>query len=79
MITFEDVTRLVAHLPEIAESTSYRTQALKVRARPSAGCLGRANTTDTTCTTSRGSGVLRAREKPFLIEANGGWLFTTPH
>jgi hypothetical protein len=80
MATFDDVRRLGAELPEVEESTSYGTPALKVRGKLVCRMWGdreyeRNGVADT--------GVLvvfcDVEAKPALIESSGGVLFSTPH
>jgi hypothetical protein len=80
MTTFADVKRLTSHLPEVTESTSYGTSSLKVRGKSFCRLWGereyeRYAVHDTEVLVV----FCDLDEKPFLIEAGGGALFTTPH
>ena len=80
MTTFEDARRLVAHLPEVTESTSYGTASLTVRGRSFCRLWGereyaRYGVFDTEVLVV----FCDVDEKPLLIEMSEGTLFTTPH
>jgi len=77
---FEDAKRLTADLPEVAESTSYRTPALKVRG--SAFCRmwnSQEHDRDQVHDTEVLVVFCDPNEKAALIESAGGVLFSTPH
>ena len=79
-ITFEDIKRLVAHLPEVTESTSYGTPSLKVKGKSFCRMWGerehdRYDVNDTEVLVV----FCELDEKPHLIEMGGGSLFSTPH
>ena len=80
MTSFEDVKSLVAHLPEVTESTSYGTPSLKVRGKSFCRMWGereydRYEVHDTEVLVV----FCELDEKPHLIAASEGSLFTTPH
>jgi hypothetical protein len=80
MTSFEDVKSLVAHLPEVTESTSYGTPSLKVRGKSFCRMWGereydRYEVHDTEVLVV----FCELDEKPHLIETSEGTLFTTPH
>jgi hypothetical protein len=80
MSTFEDVKALAAHLPEVTESTSYGTPALKVRGKGFCRMWGAREYERYAVDDSEVLVVFcEVEEKPFLIEMSGGSLFTTPH
>jgi hypothetical protein len=79
-VTFDDVTRLTAHLAEVEVSTSYGTPALKVRGRSFCRMWGDSE--------HRRDGIDDTEVlvvfcdlawKESLIESSGGVLFTTSH
>jgi len=80
MTTFEDVKGLVAHLPEVTESTSYGTPSLEVRGKNFCRMGGER---EHDRFGGHDSEVLvvfcELDEKPLLIETGGGALFSTPH
>ncbi len=80
MTRFEDLKALVAHLPEVTESTSYGTPSLKVRGKSFCRMWGereydRNDVHDTEVLVV----FCELDEKPFLLEASEGALFSTPH
>ena len=80
MTTFEDAKRLVGHLPEVTESTSYGTPSLKVRGKSFCRLWGdreyeRYGVHDTEVLVV----FCDVDEKPLLIEMGEGALFTTSH
>ena len=80
MFTFDDVTRLVSHLPEVTRSTSYGTPALKVRGKSFCRMWGereyeRYGVHDTEVLVV----FCVLDEKPHLMAGSGGSLFSTPH
>jgi hypothetical protein len=80
VITFDDVTRLVSHLPEVTRSTSYGTPSLKVRGKSFCRMWGepeydRYGVHDTEVLVV----FCALDEKPHLIAGSGGSLFSTPH
>ncbi|HVB71740.1 MAG TPA: MmcQ/YjbR family DNA-binding protein [Acidimicrobiales bacterium] len=80
MATFDDVIRLTAHLPEVTESTSFATPALKVRGKAFCRLWGER---DQKKADVGGADVLVVfcdiDEKQFLLAENEGAVFTAPH
>jgi hypothetical protein len=77
---FDEVKALVAHLREVTESTSYGTPSLKVRGKSFCRMWGereydRYDVHDTEVLVV----FCELDEKPFLLEASDGALFSTPH
>ena len=80
MTGFDKVKALAAHLPEVAESTSYGTPALKVRGKSFCRMWGeREYRRDAVDDTEVLVVFCEVDEKPFLLATSGGALFTTPH
>jgi len=80
MTGFDKVKALAAHLPEVAESTSYGTPALKVRGKSFCRMWGEHEYwRDAVHDTEVLVVFCEVDEKPFLLETSGGALFTTPH
>lgn len=80
MATFEDVKRAVADLPEVTESTSYGTPAMKVRAKSFCRMWSeREHDRDGVHDTEVLVVFCDVDEKAVLIESSGGVLFSTPH
>lgn len=78
--TFADVKRLTVHLPEVEESTSYGTPALKVRGRTFCRLWGeREHRRDGVHDTEVLVVLCDLEWKDALIESSGGVLFSTPH
>ena len=78
--TFEDVKRLAAGLPEVAESTSYGTPALNVRGRSFCRMWGvREHNRDAMDDTEVLVVFCDSAWKGTLIDNSGGVLFSTPH
>lgn len=78
--TFDDVKRLAANLPEVEESTSYGTPALKVRGRSFCRMWGeREHTRDAVHDTAVLVVYCDPAWKETLIESSDGVLFSTPH
>jgi hypothetical protein len=78
--TFDDVVRLTADLPEVEQSTSYGTPALKVRGRGFCRMWGaREHNRDGVHDTLVLVVFCDHAWKDTLIESSGGVLFTTPH
>lgn len=80
MVTFDGAKELVAHLPEVTESTSYGTPSLKVRGKSFCRLWGpreyqRYGIFDTEVLVV----FCDVDEKPLLIEMSEGALFTTSH
>ena len=78
--TFDDIKDLVAHLRGVEESTSYGTPSLKVRGKSFCRMWGereydRYGVDDTEVLVV----FCELDEKPHLIAASGGALFSTPH
>ncbi len=69
-MTWEDVVRIGIDLPEVEVGSAYGTPALRVRG-------------EFMCRVREDGETLAIRcdpdERPFLIEANAGVLFVTPH
>jgi hypothetical protein len=69
-VTWDDVVRIGLELPEVEVGTAYGTPALRVRG-------------SFMCRVREDGETLAIRcdldERPFLIEANEGVLFVTPH
>jgi hypothetical protein len=79
-ITFGDCRELVAHLPEVAESTSYGTPSLKVRGKSFCRMWGereydRYDVHDTEVLVV----FCELDEKSHLLAMGKGALFSTPH
>jgi len=70
MLSWDDILELVHDLPEIEDTTSYGTPALKVRGKFMARLRDEGAVLVVRCDLD---------EKPFLLEANPSTLFTTPH
>ena len=70
MISWEDVLELAGELPEVEETTSYGTPALKVKGKFMARLRDEGRVLVMRCDLD---------EKPFLLEASAETLFTTPH
>ncbi|MFD4401643.1 MmcQ/YjbR family DNA-binding protein [Nocardia sp. NPDC058499] len=70
-LTWENVVRLASELPEVAESTSYRTPALKVSGKSFARLR----------TQAEGGLALRCEmtEKEALLASGDPAFYTTPH
>ena len=68
-ITWDQVVALASDLPEVAESTSYGTPALKVAGK----LMGRLRTE------SDGSFALKTSDKEALVAGDDPAYFTTPH
>lgn len=80
MATFQDVKRAAADLPEVAESTSYGTAALKVRGKSFCRMWGdREHQRDRVDDTEVLVVYVDVDEKDALIDASDGVLFSTPH
>ncbi len=80
MVTFADVERLGAELPEVTVSTSYGTPALKVREKSFCRMWSqREHDRDDVHGTEVLVLMCDVNEKPHLIEADPGVLFSTPH
>lgn len=80
MVTFADAKVLVAHLPEVSESTSYGTPALKVRGKSFCRLWGEREYDRNDVHDTEVLVVFCALdEKPFLIEMGGGAVFGTSH
>jgi hypothetical protein len=80
MVTFEDGTGLVPHLPEVTESTSYGTPSLTVLDRSFCRTWGERGYDRFDVHDSEVLVVFcEFDEKPFLVETGGGALFSTPH
>lgn len=80
MATFQDVKRAAADLPEVAESTSYGTAALKVRGKSFCRMWGdREHKRDRVDDTEVLVVYVDVDEKDALIDASDGVLFSTPH
>jgi hypothetical protein len=78
--TFADVKRLAAHLPEVEESTSYRTPALKVRGKSFCRLWGESeHRRDDVHDTEVLVVFCDLAWKESLIESSDGVLFTTSH
>ena len=78
--TFADVRRLTAHLPEVEESTSYGTPALKVRGRSFCRLWGEREYRRDGLHDSEVLVVLcDPALKAVAIESSAGVLFSTPH
>ena len=80
MITFDVVKALAARFPEVAESTSYGTPALKVAGKSFCRMWGqREHDRNDVHDTEVLVVFCELDEKPFLPESGGAALFTTPH
>jgi hypothetical protein len=80
MPTFEDAKRLVTDLPEVTETTSYGTPALAVRGKSFCRMWSeREHNRDGVHDTEVLVVFCDREEKPALIAASGGVLFSTPH
>jgi hypothetical protein len=80
MATFDDVSRLTADLPEVAEATSLGTPALAVRGKSFCRLWSvREHARDGVRDTEVLVVFCDLEEKPALIESSGGALFSTPH
>jgi hypothetical protein len=80
MATFDDVRQLVADLPEVTESTSYGTPALKVRGKGFCRLwAAREHNRDGVHDTEVLVVFCALEEKATLIESSRGVLFSTPH
>jgi hypothetical protein len=78
--TFADAVRLTAHLPDVEESTSYGTPALKVRGRSFCRMWSkREHDRDGVHDTDVLVVFCDPDWKPVLIESSAGVLFSTPH
>ncbi len=70
MLTWDDVRRLALELPEVEETTSYRSPAVAVRGKTFAGV-------------SRHEGAIWARcdrdERPLIVASNPALYRLTPH
>ena len=80
MTGFDEVKALVAHLREVTESTSYGTPSLQVRGKTFCRMwrereYDRYDVDDTEVLVV----FCELDEKPFLLEASDGALFSTPH
>jgi hypothetical protein len=69
-MTWDDVVALAETLPEVAAGTAYGTPALRVRRAFMCRLREDGETLAIRCD---------FEERPFLIEANDGILFVTPH
>lgn len=69
-LTWGDVVRLAAALPEVVEGTAYGTPALRVRKAFMCRLREDGETLAVRCD---------PEERPFLIDAHPGVLFVTPH
>ena len=80
MATFADVKRLAGDLPEVTESTSYGTPALKVRGKSFCRMWSpREHARDGVHDTDVLVVFCDLEGKSSLIESAGGVLFSTPH
>jgi hypothetical protein len=80
VITFDDLLDLTAHLPDVTESTSYGTPALKVRGKSFCRLWSeREYERDRVHDTEVLVVFCDVDEKRALIEMSGGSLFTTAH
>ena len=80
MLTFADVVRLSERLPEVQESTSYGTPALKVRDRSFCRLWGEREHARYGVGDSEVLVVFCELEwKQTLLDGAAGVLFTTPH
>ena len=80
MATFEDVRRLGGELPEVAESTSYGTPALKVRKKLVCRMWGeREHNRDSVHDTEVMVVFCELEMKSVLLENHPDVLFTVPH
>lgn len=70
MVGWTEVLELAHELPEVEETTSYGTPALKVKGKFMARLRDEGSVLVVRCDLD---------EKPFLLEANPETLFTTPH
>ncbi len=80
MATFDDVRRIGSELPEVTESTSYGSPALKVGGRLFCRLWGeREHERNGVHDTEVLVVFCDLEEKPALIGSGGGVLFSTPH
>jgi hypothetical protein len=80
MATFDDVRRVGLELPEVTESTWYGTPGLKVRSKGFCRTWSeREHDRDGVSDTEVLVVMCDVDEKPHLIEAGEGVLFSTPH
>ena len=80
MATFADVVRLSEQLPEVEQSTSYGTPALKVRGRSFCRLWGEREHARNGVDDSEVLVVFCELEwKQALLDGSAGVLFTTPH
>jgi hypothetical protein len=80
VVTFDQMKALVAHLPDVTESTSYGTPSLKVRGKSFCRLWGEREYTRYAIHDTEVRVVFcDLDEKPILIEMSDGSLFTTPH
>jgi hypothetical protein len=80
MATFEEAKKLVGHLPDVTESTSYGTPSLKVRGKSFCRLWGEREYEKYAVVDTEVLVVFcDVDEKPLLIEMSEGALFSTPH